>query len=136
MVKSFEFILKLQVLWKWNVFHFGQILFNLAHVFAAHHAKSFVPAFFMSLLIIYLITLSLKKKLFFWSKIWKKSWILDPTICTNSVQTSTGEPWCNEGPSVRQNTFTITRFHYLEAFFHVIFYHDWGEEEELLSIHF
>ena len=25
---------------------FGQILFNLAHVFAAHHAKSFVPAFF------------------------------------------------------------------------------------------
>ena len=27
-------------------FRFGQILFNLARLFATHHEKSFVPAFF------------------------------------------------------------------------------------------
>ena len=36
-----------QVLYKWNIFLFGQILFNLAQVtFASHHEKSFVPTFF------------------------------------------------------------------------------------------
>ena len=36
-----------QVLYKWNYRRFGQILFNLACTFAAHHEmKSFVPAVF------------------------------------------------------------------------------------------
>ena len=29
-----------------------------------------------------------KKKLLFWKKVWKKTWILDPKICTNPVLTS------------------------------------------------
>ena len=33
-----------QILYKWIFFHFCQILFNLVHMFAAHHEKSFVPA--------------------------------------------------------------------------------------------
>ena len=32
--------------YKWIFFCFGHILFNLARMFAAHHEKSFVPAFF------------------------------------------------------------------------------------------
>ena len=43
-VKSLEFFfLQLQ---KWNLFCFGQILFNLALMFAVHREKNFVPAFF------------------------------------------------------------------------------------------
>ena len=50
------------------MFHFGQILFNLARTFAARHEKSFVPPFLKvcmlrSPLITYLITLSLEKKI-------------------------------------------------------------------------
>ena len=37
------------------------------------------------LLMNYLITLSLEKKLLFWKKVWKKSRILDPNICTKPV---------------------------------------------------
>ena len=42
------FFSKLQqiVLDEWNVFRFGQILFNFARLFAAYHEKIFVPAFF------------------------------------------------------------------------------------------
>ena len=36
------------------VFGFGQILFDLARLFAAHHERSFVPAFLRSLLITFL----------------------------------------------------------------------------------
>ena len=36
------------------VFCFGQILFDLARLFAAHHERSFVPAFLRSLLITFL----------------------------------------------------------------------------------
>ena len=43
--KSFFFSKLQQVLYKWNLFRFGQILFNLDHTFAAHHERSFVPAF-------------------------------------------------------------------------------------------
>ena len=55
-VKSLEFFFlssKLQQVLsrKWNIICFGEILFNIACAFIAHHAKSFVPAFFMSLLI-------------------------------------------------------------------------------------
>jgi len=68
-VKSLEFFFlysKLQqvlIYWKRNIFCFGEILFHLACVFTAHHAKSFVPAFFMSVLITYLIMLSLEKEI-------------------------------------------------------------------------
>ena len=46
MVKSLDFFFKgitsaLQV----KFFYFGQILFNIANTFAAHHEKRFVPAF-------------------------------------------------------------------------------------------
>ena len=44
MVKSLEFFL--MQLYKWNLFCFGQILFNLALMFAVHCEKNFVPAFF------------------------------------------------------------------------------------------
>ena len=49
-------------------FCFGQILFKLAHMFPAHHEKSFAVVFLRCLLITYLITLSLEKKLLFWRK--------------------------------------------------------------------
>ena len=54
-VKSLEFFFLVfkattSANWKRNIFCFGEILFNLACAFTAHHAKSFVPAFFMSLL--------------------------------------------------------------------------------------
>ena len=47
---------------------FGGILFNLTRTFATHHEKSFVLVFLKSLLIAYLITLSLEKKLCFGKK--------------------------------------------------------------------
>ena len=50
---------------------------RLFSLFAAHHEISFVSAFLRSLLITYLIILSVENKLF-----WKKSWILYPKICT------------------------------------------------------
>ena len=54
-----------QVLHESHFFCFDQILLNLAHTstFAAHHEKSFVPAFLRSLVITYLITLSLEKEI-------------------------------------------------------------------------
>ena len=43
----FFVVSKLQeVLYKGTCFRFGQILFNLARMFAVHHKKSFVCAFF------------------------------------------------------------------------------------------
>ena len=45
--------------------------------------KSFVSSFLRSLLITYLITLSLKKEIIVLEKVWKTSWLLDPKICTN-----------------------------------------------------
>ena len=50
---------------------------RLFSLFAAHHEISFVSAFLRSLLITYLIILSVENKLF-----WKRSWILYPKICT------------------------------------------------------
>ena len=38
-----------QVLYKWNFFRFGQILFNLAGTFAAHHEKALFLRFFKGL---------------------------------------------------------------------------------------
>ena len=49
-------------------FCFGQILIKLAHMFKAHHEKSFAVVFLRCLLITYLITLSLEKKLLSWKK--------------------------------------------------------------------
>lgn len=63
-------------------FRAGQIWSNLACMFAARYGKSFVPSFFKGL---YWSPIWYpwvwKQKLLFW----KKSWILDPNICLNSV---------------------------------------------------
>ena len=40
-------------------------------------------ALFLHFLITYLITLSLEKEIIVLEKVWKKSWISDPKICTN-----------------------------------------------------
>ena len=67
MVKSLEFFFKATT--SNNFFRFGQILFNLAGLFAAHHEKSFVPAFLIrSLLITYLITSSLENEIIVFEK--------------------------------------------------------------------
>ena len=67
MVKSLEFYSKLQqagfIYNFFFFFRFGQVLFNFAYTFAVHHKKSFVPVFLRSLLITYLIILSLEKEI-------------------------------------------------------------------------
>ena len=52
MVKNF-FKLQ-QVLYKWNFFPVGQIIFNLACMFAGYHWQSFVPALFFKVSIAHL----------------------------------------------------------------------------------
>ena len=87
--QSWIFFFKLQqVLYKWNKFRFRQIILNdnLAHTVAAHHEKSFDPVFLKSLLITYLISLSLEKrmtKIVLAKKVWKKSRMLYAKICVN-----------------------------------------------------
>lgn len=49
------------------------------------YEKSFFPCFLRSLLIIYLIILSLIKQINVLKKVWKKSWIFDPRICMSPV---------------------------------------------------
>ena len=62
----------------------GQILFNLTHMPAEHHEKSVVPAFLkVSIDHLFDNLESGKKKLLFWEKVWKKSWILDRDIFIN-----------------------------------------------------
>ena len=63
-------------------FCFGQILFDFIRTFAVHHEKKLCSCV---VLITYLITLSLEKEIIVLEKVWKKSWILDPKICTNPV---------------------------------------------------
>ena len=62
-------------------FRFGQILSSFARTFAVHREKKLCSRLLMN----YLITLSLEKKLSFLKKVWKKSRILDPNICTKPV---------------------------------------------------
>ena len=50
---------------------FCQILFNLACMLTAHHEKCFVPALLRSLLITYLIILSLEKETIVLKRVWK-----------------------------------------------------------------
>ena len=58
-----------QVLYKWNIFLFGQILFNLAQVtFQCIMKRALFLRFLRSLLLPYLITLVWRKKLLFWKK--------------------------------------------------------------------
>ena len=46
----------------------------LALYVSVHHEKSFLPAFFLRVILMtYSITLCLEKKLLFWKKVWKKS---------------------------------------------------------------
>ena len=81
------------MLYERHFFCFDQILLNLAHTstFAAHHEKSFVPAFFMVSADHLFDNLESGKRnnKFFGKKVWKKSSILDPKICTNPVYTLT-----------------------------------------------
>ena len=74
--KSCVFLKAVQeVLQKWFFFRVGQILFNLAGM---SWKKLCSCVFFLrSLLISYLITLSLEKYIIVLEKVWKKSWILD-----------------------------------------------------------
>ena len=79
-----------QVPYKW-IFLVCQILYNLARMFAAHYKSSWKKKtlfllFLRSLLITYLITLSLEKEIIVLEKkVWEKSWILDPKTCTNPI---------------------------------------------------
>ena len=61
--------------YEWNVFRFGQILFNFASIFAAYHEKIFVPAFFKGLYwsLTYFIILSLEKEIIVLEKSLEKS---------------------------------------------------------------
>ena len=75
-----------QVLYKGNYRRFGQILFNLACEFAAHHEmKSFVPAVFFKVFIDHLFDNleSGKRNHCFGITVWKNFWILKPKNCTN-----------------------------------------------------
>ena len=64
-------------------FRAGQILFNLACTFAAHHGKGFVSSFFLrSLLITHLITLSLEKEIIVLEKSLEKVFRIQKTVRT------------------------------------------------------
>jgi len=54
-------------------FRFGQILFNLARLFAAHHEKSFVSAFFKVSIDHLFDNLESGKRNDYFDKGWKKS---------------------------------------------------------------
>ena len=79
---------------KWNIFRFGQIFFNLVHTLTAHHEKKLCSCILKSMLITYLITLSLEKEIIVLEKVSKKScyrsknlyepWELD-TMCQQHV---------------------------------------------------
>ena len=74
--KSCVFLKAVQeVLQKWFFFRVGQILFNLAGMSWKNLCSCVF--FLRSLLISYLITLSLEKYIIVLEKVWKKSWILD-----------------------------------------------------------
>ena len=76
-------------------FGFGQILFNLVHILMAHHEKELCSCILKSILITYLITLSLEKEILVLEKSLKKilsyrsknlyePWELD-TMCQQHV---------------------------------------------------
>ena len=54
-------------------------------MFAAHHKKALFLQFLSSLMITYLITLSLEKEIIVLENVWKTSLILDREVCTNPV---------------------------------------------------
>ena len=87
MVKSLEFAYNKR--FTSFFFRFGQILFNLARMFAAQHEKKLCSLLLLrSLLITYLITLSLEKEIIVLAKKSAKSlefWVQQ--ICTNPVIT-------------------------------------------------
>ena len=89
--KSWVFFPKLlQVLYKWNVFCFGQILFNLVRTFEVHREKAFNCPCFSKVNIDHLLSIfdnveSGKRNYCFGKKGWNKSWILDPKRSTNPV---------------------------------------------------
>ena len=98
-VWKIEFFSKLQqVFYKCFFCRFCQILLNLAHTFVSWK-KALFPRFLRSLLITYLIAGSLEIEIIVLEKkAWKKSWILDPKICTRvrSLEKSLnfrGCPW-------------------------------------------
>ena len=80
--KKFEFFLSCSKC-KWHFFSFClNLIQSRPYVCSASWKKLCSCGFFKGLLITYLITLSLEKKLLFW-KVWQKSWILDPKVCAN-----------------------------------------------------
>ena len=71
---------------------FFSFWFNLARTFAPHHERSFVPAFFK-------VSIDRKKKLVFWKKVRKKSWILDQK-CVRTPNVFVNEPISNNKQAV------------------------------------
>ena len=71
-----------QVLHKWNLFRFGQILFNLNRTFAAHHERSFVPVF-LKVSIDHLFDSLSRKRNYCFGKMYGKS--VQFGICTKPV---------------------------------------------------
>ena len=90
MVKSLAFFSKLQqVFYKCFFFRSGQVLFYLVHTFAWE--KCFVLAFFKVCNHLFDNLESRKRNHCFGKKVSKKSWSLDPKICTNPVHSKDGE---------------------------------------------
>ena len=87
MVKSLEFIFIGTASKGSFIFFWSNHIQSCPYILLCIVRKALSLFFLRSVLIRYLITLSLiwKKKLLFWKKVWKRSWILDPKICTNPV---------------------------------------------------
>ena len=90
MMKRLDFFFKaITSALKMKFFYFGQILFNIASKFAAHHEKSFVPAF--SKVSIHLIIVESGKRNYCFEKMSEKipEFNLDSKIGRNPVQACT-----------------------------------------------
>ena len=93
MVKCLEgfFFWKLQqVLSKWNFFVWSNLIQSYLYVCSESWKKLCSCISLTSLLITYkyLITVSLENETVVLEKVWEKSWILDPKVCTNPESTS------------------------------------------------
>ena len=93
MVKSLKgfFFGKLhQVLSKWSFFVWSNRIQSYLYICSKSWKKLCSCVSLTSLLITYkyLITVSLENETIVLEKVWEKSWILDPKICTNPESTS------------------------------------------------
>ena len=79
-----------QVLSKWNFFVWSNLIQSYLYVCSESWKKLCSCVSLTSLLVTYkyLITVSLENETIVLEKVWEKSWILDPKICTNPESTS------------------------------------------------